>query len=396
MTRSALFFAFFVGGCGARTPLPEPGTRTADDAVIPPNEVRSVSVGGRHACAVKGDGSTYCWGAGEVGQLGDGHKANSASPVRVTGLEKVLEVAAGGRHSCARLTDGTVKCWGSRAVGQTGDGGSLLEGGNVLTTPATAVGVSGATSVVAGDAHTCVITGGAVQCFGSNDFGQLGNDGEERSPAAVRVHGASGATAISLGSSHSCMRGEDGSISCWGSNENGQLAGLAPEMCGSFACARHAQPVTPLGSAKSVSAGGNQTCATLDDGSVECWGLRVEGESFAPKVAPSLHDIVELSIGRSHLCGRTSTGSVLCLGDDTHGQLGFASTTSCPHGVGACTVDAAAVVGLPKPARAIAAGGDSTCAILVDGTLWCWGRNDVGQLGDGTTTDSTAPKKLIF
>jgi alpha-tubulin suppressor-like RCC1 family protein len=316
--------------------------------------------------------------------------------VRVAKIDKAVEVAAGGRHACARLQDGTVQCWGSRAVGQTGDGGSLLGGAKVVPSPVPAVGITGASSVVAGDAFTCVITGGAVQCFGSNDFGELGNEAEERSPSAVRVHGAGGATNVGLGASHACARGEDGSISCWGSDENGQLGGPSSDICGSFACARHPLPVTPLAAAKTVTAGGNQTCVTFDDGSVQCWGLRIEGESFEPKIVPSLSRIVELGIGRSHICGRTSDGGVLCLGDDVHGQLGFATSSECPHGTGACAVDARPVLGLPKAARAIATGGDVTCAILVDGTLWCWGRNDEGQLGDGTKTDRTTPKQLVF
>jgi alpha-tubulin suppressor-like RCC1 family protein len=345
---------------------------------------------------VKGDGNTFCWGAGELGQLGDGSKTSSAVPVRVAGIEKAVEVAAGGRHTCARLEDGSVQCWGSRAVGQTGDGGSLLGGSNVVPSPVPAIGIVSASSIVAGDAFTCAITGGAVQCFGTNDFGELGNDERERSSSAVRVHGAGSATTLGLGSSHACMRSEEGEIRCWGSDENGQLGGPSSDICGSFGCARHALPVEPLAPAIAVSAGGNQTCATLEDGSVQCWGLRIEGESFEPKFVPSLSRVVELRIGRTHLCGRTSEGSVLCLGDDSRGQLGFPTVSSCPHGTGACSVDAKPVIGLPKAARAIATGGDVTCAILVDGTLWCWGRNDEGQLGDGSMIDRPTPKQVHF
>lgn len=125
-------------------------------------------MGDRHGCAVVAGGTVRCWGANDLGQLGNGTTTSSLAPVVVSGLSGVSRVSAGLTHTCAVLAGGAVRCWGSNDSGQLGDGTTTNQ-----TTPVTAV-ASGATSVSAGEFSTCAIVTGAALCWGGNGTGQLG------------------------------------------------------------------------------------------------------------------------------------------------------------------------------------------------------------------------------
>lgn len=388
-----LLLSVLITACGAKSGLEDLSARGAA-ATSSPRAITAVTVGERHACALRANGEALCWGRNDKGQLGDDSFSERRLPTRVVQLSGAVEVTAGRNHTCARVSDGSLRCWGHRALGQLGDGAPLhMSTLFMVPTPIVVASVSGARTVVAGDSHTCTITSGGTLCFGSNDFGELGDGRTERQSAPTAVLGLEGPTQLALAAAHGCALLDNGTVRCWGSNEAGQLLGSAPDRCGSYRCARRAIE-TGVGSVKQVAAAGNRTCVLTLDGRVACAGALTTGTSFELKPV-AIDEVEQLALGASHSCARRTDGAVWCWGEADRGQLGVRIDTPCPRGSGTCSI-APLEIALPAPARSIALGGDSSCALLTDGSVRCWGRNDHGQLGDGTTDDATTPVRVAL
>ncbi len=353
--------------------------------VNPFSGATAIAGGWGYTCALVAGGEARCWGDNTWGQLGDGTTTNRTAPVPVSGLSGATAIAAGDDHTCALVAGGEARCWGYNRYGQLGDGTTTSR-----TTPVPVSGLSGATAIAAAGAHTCaLVSGGEARCWGANGSGQLG-DGTQYTNrlTPVPVSGLSGATAIAAGEAHTCALVAGGEARCWGNNFYGQLGDgtqdtdrLTPV------------PVSGLSGATAIAAGAIHTCALVAGGEARCWGANHYGHlgdgtttrRTTPVPVSGLSGATAIAAGTYHTCALVASGEARCWGGNFNGQLGDGTNTD--------RLTPVPVSGL-SGATAIDAGGIHTCALVSGGEARCWGWNYFGQLGDGTRWDRTTPNTV--
>jgi len=245
------------------------------------NNAIAISLGWSHSCALLSDGGIKCWGYNLHGQVGDGTSGDSnvtkRSPVSVVGIDTAIDIAAGGNHTCAIATDqygNRVKCWGRGTSGQLGNHMFLNQ-----STPVTIFRneIVNAVSLSLGSEFSCVLVSDSkVRCWGDNDYGQLGinNTTTRYSPMFVLnadLSRFSNATAVAVGNTHACALLTDGSMKCWGSNSFGQLGD------NTTTSKRTPVPVSGISNAVDIALGGRHSCAQLTNKSLKCWGYNTYG-----------------------------------------------------------------------------------------------------------------------
>jgi alpha-tubulin suppressor-like RCC1 family protein len=274
------------------------------------------------ACAVLSDGHIECWGGNRYGQLGDGTHEGSLTPIEVSGISSATSVSAGPYDTCAILSGGSVDCWGENLSGQVGNGVHLPRKNGEefdVTTPAEVVGLSGVTAVQSGFQATCArLSGGQIDCWGSNNTGALGEGPpfHAESSTPVEVSGISGATGIAQGNDALCAPLSEGGVDCWGLEHGGYQP----------------TPVSGVSNVTEVAMNNNRVCALLSSGKIECWGkYNEEGQfgdgttegSTTPVLVSDITNATSVGAGYWHTCALLSGGSIDCWGNNSSGQLGI-------------------------------------------------------------------------
>ncbi len=327
------------------------------------------------------------WGYNGSGVLGDGTTTNRSSPVLVPGISYISSIGAGLTHTLALLPGNDLKAFGNNDNGQLGNG--------TYTSSTSAVNVSSlggtVTALATGPLHNLILlSNGNVQAWGSNSAGQLGSGvSGTKSNIPVSVSGLSSVSAIAVGKYHSLALKSDGTVWAWGLNKYGQL--------GNGTTTDSSTPVQVLTGVSSIACGLFHSLALLTDGTVRCWGYNSDGQlgnggnvtkltaSSAPKVIDSagteLSGVSAIAAGAFHSLAIVS-GGIRSWGMNAYGQLGNGSTTQSSYYVSVSSI---------STATKIRAGVYHSAALLSDGTVRTWGDNQYGQLGNGSTTNSSTP-----
>jgi alpha-tubulin suppressor-like RCC1 family protein len=352
-----------------------------------------IAAGTNVTCGIREGNTLWCWGAGAYGALGTGHSVNENQPTQISKpTAGWASVTDGGGHGCAIRKDGGLWCWGYNVQGELGIGTTVNAARpHQVTAPAS----TGWASVTAGANQTCAIrSDSTLWCWGYNGDGQLGlgNTTTEDTPQQVTSPASTGWTAVSAGSGYTCATRSDSTLWCWGYNGAGNLG------IGSTTNQELPQQVTdPPGAGwASITAGFNFTCAIGSDSTLWCWGNNLEGELGignttsqdlpAQVTAPASTGWTSATVGGFHTCA-IRTHALWCWGRNDSGQLGIGSTVGqdLPKRV---------VVPSATGWSLIALGYYHTCATHTGHTLWCWGNNDQGQLGIGSTGNQDLPQQV--
>ncbi len=366
-------------------------------AISPPGlghagAVSSVSTGGFFTCAITGAGGLKCWGHNTFGQTATGVDSSPAVhpqvPMASTVFPDRAMVSAGSTHSCAVGRTGDLKCWGRNANYELGTGNT-----DQLTSPTPSHYDKWVKSVAVGHEFTCaLLDNGAVDCWGNNTSYKTGAGSGASSQNPVRVI-ASGAVQVTAGEHHACAlvkNGGDMTVECWGDNSKGQWGrGTTVGASSTPQAPLLDDGTTALSSVASIDAGKNHTCALMTDSGIYCWGDDTAGQTGNHILDPTyagpvmlfedfnfyyLTGMMQANAGGDHACGLKADGTTYCWGLGDSGQLGDGAGTSKTR------VDTPVAGNF----RLVVTGGAHTCGIDFNDKVWCWGDN-----GSKQTTSSS-------
>jgi alpha-tubulin suppressor-like RCC1 family protein len=310
-------------------------------------------------------------------------------------------VAVGTSHACAVRGDSSWSCWGDNSFGQIGNPAAS----SPQLTPLPVTGLPGGewtvASMAAGGSHTCVALQAPrnVYCWGANGNGQLGIGSASGPSPTVNVPAFSGALALAAGGSHTCALMPDHSVACTGFNGSGQLG------TGDTVDRATPEPVNGLADVSGIAAGQWFTCAIVGgDSHVECWGNKLghgnvypDDFQLTPAPVADLSGVASLAAGSAHVCALMQDTSVRCWGLNNYGELGDGTTNGSLEVPTAVVQSCSGTTDPLTNVRQVAVGWSHSCALMLDGTVQCWGRNDLGELGDGTDVFSrSCPAPVQF
>ena len=366
--------------------------------------VLELASGFNHFCARMSDGRVQCWGANDFGALGTGaspdnpnpgEPSDSTQPAVVTDLTDVVQISAAGNTTCVARKDRSVRCWGANDYGQLGleaDGGPLSEGAVHDYAMTVALGGASALRVDVGERSVCaVLVSGGLSCWGSNMNRQLARSTSD----AVLGSGLAdlaGFTVVRTSSSpySTYALTPSGELLVWGKLA-GRYGSLDPDPVPAV--------IPSLDGVSDVSASDSHACA-IAKGRVHCWGSGLYGAlgtGLGSDVVLPAHAAIQadaypqqISVSRRTTCVRLTDGTIHCSGEANWGQLGIELDAGGERvfalGQAAHFIDYAVQVRTSDT---------STCALLRNGTVKCWGSNEHGQLGQGTHDTDPHPIPLM-
>lgn len=288
-----------------------------------------IDAGSESACGIDLVGSIYCWGSSRVGQVGNGRIGVLFSTPQLATVrnERFSTVSVGGRHACALNLAGLAFCWGDDAKGQLGDNRQ-----EISSTPIPVVGMTGLetdalrySAISAGSTHTCAIeqSTGRAYCWGDGAAGQLGNGATDAWDTPRAVSSSLAFSRIASGTNHTCAVTTAGALYCWGDNSAGQLSGTGSQLVPALVGAGYSD----------VTVGEQFTCALTTGGEIRCFGSNSHGqlgrgEGNPGGTANNVAGVVggqtwrSVSAGRRSVCGIDTAGDAYCWGSNSYGALG--------------------------------------------------------------------------
>ena len=366
-----------------------------------------LATGRDHACAVKKNGQVRCWGLNGFGQLGNGVPLGEngfalnelgeedssyflPNPVNVLFGDKIISIATGFSHTCALLENGKVYCWGSNEFGQLGNNSFFNS-----SIPVPVEGISNAVSIGVGDLHSCaIVADGTARCWGANFVGQLGDGTKISKNTPQRVESLENVISIDAGTSHTCALISNGEVFCFGRVLNGRLG---DGNLGSTSEESQNIPTRVLGinNAIQISVGDAHACVVGSDGLVQCWGWNVSGQlgdgSLEDRAlfvnVSNLSNGMAVSSGNQHTCAVRDNKKMYCWGRNEYGQIG--NGVPLQH-----TIKEYVEVLNIDSVEFVAGGGLFTCAMRSDDVIFCWGYNEYGNLGIGNTQEQSIPVQV--
>ena len=362
-----------------------------------------LATGNSHTCAILENGSAMCWGLDNYGQLGDGGDATNlikpTSFVSIDGGQTVAQIYARQLRTCIVLDDNSASCWGFNEDGQAGDDST-----NTYKSPSVKVEFpqgKGVKSMGMGLKHTCaILEDDTLTCWGLDSHGALGNGDSDTSdkytPQTITTPSDRKVVKVEPGATHTCILLDDGGVMCWGRDNVGQLGN------GDTSDTIHAPSSNvelPEGrAATDLSVGDHHSCALLDNGSITCWGLNNYGQlgentttnRHIPVYAhlPTGSPAVSVSVGPHSSCAILENSSVYCWGHNNYGRLGI-GVTGGYYQLPMFVEGARNVVDLSLDY-------DHTCALSENGSISCWGRSKYGPLGIGPSGDINTPQLVDY
>jgi alpha-tubulin suppressor-like RCC1 family protein len=366
------------------------------------NPFVAIAAGGQHVLALQSDGSLWAWGSNQYGQIGQDPADTSAhsTPVQIGGDTDWKVIAAGGSHSLAIKADGTLWAWGLSSAGQLGIG---ITDSSPHMAPVQVGTDEDWAAISAGDIHSLAVKrNGSLWTWGGNSNGQLGygTTTNQNMPKLVSILSdgtdITDIVAVAAGATHSLAMNANGGIYGWGGNLSGQLGdGTTSVSLDPFPVANDA--ISWVG----TEPGGQFTAARRSNGTLWTWGDNSSGQ-LGYSTAPATTQTTPAQVGSgtnwtaqaagwNHTVALKADGTIWAWGDNSSGQLGDNTAVSRPT---------PAQIGTTQPASAtndwtaVAAGDFHTLALKADGTLWAWGDNTSGQLGDGTTISRSVPVQI--
>jgi alpha-tubulin suppressor-like RCC1 family protein len=396
MARHSLVFTALLGACGFR------------EVPLEPACFLYVVGSDSHSCARKSDGTLWCWGSNQYGQLGTGDTDPRYEPTEVHldslgsdvgGIYVPVgtgDVSSRTAFTCALKTDGTLWCWGNNEYGQLGTGDTR----NRLTPVQVRELGADVHAASLGSGFACARKNDySLWCWGANESGQLGTGDTDTRTKPTRADTGDLALAVrrlSIGTTHTCVRKTDNTLWCWGDNRSGQLG------TGDTMTRLVPTQIDPLNMTNIdvIVTGGAHSCAMRSDATLWCWGANQYGQlgldDFMPRASPVQVDLASfaggvpsVTAGGNHTCAAQTDGTLFCWGDNRAGQLGNGGAENSAVPV---QVDISA---LGKDVYLVYAGGRHTCTRNNDSSLWCWGGNEYGQLGIGRSGPSARTPERV-
>lgn len=352
--------------------------------VTTPNWIE-VASGNEHTCGIIDDGTLWCWGNGSAGRMGDSSNEHSRVPKQVGEDDGWEKVSAGAAQTCG-IRNGTLWCFGFTVGGESVDDTPLRKMSDFADW----------TYVTSGAVHNCAIRGtGMLYCWGANNQGQVGDGSTSTVSNPVRIGAFANWSDVSAGYNHTCAVRQSGELYCWGNNRELQVGASSGD--------QYEEPrrVDSQTSWVSVSGGFNHSCgaqynpgAMISEDITLCWGTNTYGQ-LGTGNDTSYHNPQGMGFsgitaaGRSFSCvGGGDGDGVFCTGRNNHGQLGVGESPAS-----STTIE---TTNDTHHWHRLSASDTHMCAIREDETLWCWGRNNWGQLGDDTTDVKNFPTEVVW